>query len=230
MAKPDTDRLSPSAKRKLEDSDSDSDSDSDVGPQLPSAKQNAPDAPAKRARTIGPAMPPPGMIPQADESSNNSDSSDDEDDDYGPSLPPPNGADATQPSATHRGTTSTSSGPAPVEPGLSTTTTSKRDDWMLKPPDELDLSSRVDPTKLRNRKFNTAPSRPGPATGPSKMWTETPEEKRRRLENEVMGIQAPAAAAGAALGPKQLSEEEMKKAKMVKDYNVSYMVGVGFGI
>lgn len=154
------------------------------------------------------------MITQADDASSSSD--EDDDDDYGPSLPPPVGAQtapATRPDT---------SVPTPAEPSINTT--SKRDDWMLRPPDELDLSARVDPTKLRNRKFNTAPSRPGASSGPSKMWTETPEEKRRRLENEVMGIQAPAAVAaagGRVEGPKVMTEEEEKRARMVREYNVS---------
>jgi hypothetical protein len=65
---------------------------------------------------------------------------------------------------------------------------------MLVPPSNSDWSSRVDPTKLRNRKFNTGKGAKAPSQAPkgiSEVWSETPEQKRKRLENEVMGIQNP---------------------------------------
>jgi len=51
----------------------------------------------------------------------------------------------------------------------------------------------MDPTKQRARKFNTGKGAKGPA-GPGGMdssWTETPEQKRKRLADEVMGVAAP---------------------------------------
>ncbi|KAI4171923.1 MAG: hypothetical protein LQ348_006845 [Seirophora lacunosa] len=67
---------------------------------------------------------------------------------------------------------------------------------MLVPPKPEDWSARLDPTKLRNRKFNTGKgAKAPPARGAGKggdVWTETPEEKRRRLEDEVMGVRKPA--------------------------------------
>lgn len=158
-------------------------------------------------------MPPPDMIPPANDSESGSD---DEDDDYGPSLPPPPGTStAPEATATRNDTEAAVSAPEPT----------KRDDWMLRPPEEVDLGSRMDPTKLRSRGFNTAPSRPaaGASSGPSKIWTETPDEKRKRLENEVMGIQAHA---GAECGPPkaQMSEAAAAKARQVQDYNVSCLL------
>jgi hypothetical protein len=97
----------------------------------------------------------------------------------------------------------------------------KREEWMLVPPKDEDWSSRVDPTKLRNRKFNTGKGAKAPAQksgGVSSIWTETPEEKRQRLADEVMGVRKPA------------SEEQPMAIKAVKDegtarrirgYNVS---------
>jgi hypothetical protein len=64
----------------------------------------------------------------------------------------------------------------------------QRDDWMVFPPDRGSPSS--DKLKLRNRKFNTSKdvtSKPGNFTP----WTESHEQKKRRLENEIMGIQQP---------------------------------------
>ncbi|KAL1998686.1 hypothetical protein VTN02DRAFT_5732 [Thermoascus thermophilus] len=67
----------------------------------------------------------------------------------------------------------------------------QRDEWMLLPPGQSNSTSRVDPTKLRNRKFNTGRSARAPDTsnhGPAASWIETPEQKIRRLENEIMGV------------------------------------------
>ena len=65
---------------------------------------------------------------------------------------------------------------------------------MTMPPTQDDLSARFDPTKLRARKFNTgrgAAAKGGDSTsGPSALWTETPEQKRKRLADEVMGVES----------------------------------------
>ena len=64
---------------------------------------------------------------------------------------------------------------------------------MLVPPSSDDWSSRVDPTKLKNRKFNTGKGAKAPAAdkGDRGVWTETAEEKQARLRREVMGIEEP---------------------------------------
>ncbi|PYI03049.1 hypothetical protein BO78DRAFT_207434 [Aspergillus sclerotiicarbonarius CBS 121057] len=153
-----------------------------AGPSLPSDNEDA----TKRRKVIGPAFPPPD---DAAENSSSSDSSDD--DDFGPSLPPPEG---TLPS--------TSSEPASIAPSSEASTAPKppqRDAWMLEPIDGSNRSSRVDPTKLRNRKFQTgraANTTPG-GGGIDVSWTETPEQKMKRLQDEVLGVQTrPGAAAG----------------------------------
>jgi hypothetical protein len=53
-----------------------------------------------------------------------------------------------------------------------------------------------DPTKLKNRKFASGPraATDGKPTGVSSIWTETPEEKARRLANAVLGREDPNAA------------------------------------
>ena len=74
-------------------------------------------------------------------------------------------------------------------PEASDATPKKRDDWMLMPPAADDLAAHMDPTKVRARKFNSKATRSG---GTSESWTETPEEKRRRLEDQVLGVSIPA--------------------------------------
>jgi len=57
---------------------------------------------------------------------------------------------------------------------------------MLAPPTASGYSER-DPTKMRNRKFASKPaSSSGPSTV-STIWTETPEEKLKRLQDSVLG-------------------------------------------
>lgn len=72
---------------------------------------------------------------------------------------------------------------------------------MTLPPQADDLAARMDPSKLRARGFNTGKSARG-ASGPVEtgIWTETPEQKRKRLEDEVMGRSGPAALPGSGRG------------------------------
>ncbi|EFR01994.1 hypothetical protein MGYG_04997 [Nannizzia gypsea CBS 118893] len=191
-------------KRKL---DSEGEEDGDIGPARP-------DTPPKKARVMGPMMPPSA---RPDSDKDEDDEEDESDDDYGPSLPPPaSSSSAIKPEAPTQ--------PIPSAPA-SKPEVIQRDDWMLKPPDQLDLSARMDPTKLKNRKFNTGnPARPAAskAGGPSNTWTETVEEKRKRLQNEVMGIQAPAAASAASepdAGKALATERAEKMSKHVREYN-----------
>ncbi|KAK4097943.1 hypothetical protein N658DRAFT_432996 [Parathielavia hyrcaniae] len=175
-----------------------------IGPSLPSAIAQAnndeialdsdadddttgPAPPPKRV--LGPAPPPallserPPSGPDPDPaSSDNDDDDDDDDDDWGPALP------------------STSTNSKPHGPTLPRTSTSrpeppaappKRDDWMLAPPTSSGPRA-PDPTKLKSRKFASGPraateAKPAGGGGVSSIWTETPEEKARRLANAVLG-------------------------------------------
>ncbi|ROV93411.1 hypothetical protein VMCG_08392 [Cytospora schulzeri] len=163
--------------------DSDDDDDDNTGPAPPAAATATvpPPTPAPR-RVMGPALPPadlaerPPTDPHPDP-----DSDSDSEDDYGPALP---------------GTTRPNTGPSlpsnfanatgPSEPARP-----RRDDWMLAPPTSSGYQER-DPTKIKSRKFASgasATSRPkdGSAGGISSIWTETPEEKAKRLADAVLG-------------------------------------------
>ncbi|KAK4866278.1 hypothetical protein LT330_008619 [Penicillium expansum] len=137
----------------------------------------------KQRKVIGPSLPPPQEAEAANseiskEEEDEDDDDDDDDDDFGPSLPP------TGPLKTHARQEPTAPDTSkPVEKE------SQRDQWMLQPPSHSDWSSKIDPTQLRNRKFNTGKS----ATAPKNMdssWVETPEERMRRLQDAVMGVAA----------------------------------------
>ncbi|KAH6900269.1 hypothetical protein B0T10DRAFT_470097 [Thelonectria olida] len=163
------------------------DSDDDYGPSAPAAPKPAvgpslppgnkeeinleadsdPDTgPAPPKPTVGPAPPPANL---ATRSVDDAESSSDSEDDYGPALP---GSSKAQKVVL---------GPQlpAAEPKQ------ERDSWMLAPPESSGYSER-DPTRMRNRKFASKPSSSGPSTV-SSIWTETPEEKLKRLQDSVLG-------------------------------------------
>jgi hypothetical protein len=125
----------------------------------------------------GPPPPPPVTTTTANPNPNtnpDSDSSSDDDDDFGPSLP-----SASNPYARQIG---------PSLPPSEFDDTPKRDEWMLAPPPSSSTFSERDTTRIRARKFASKPSAAPPAAagGPS-IWTETPEEKLKRLQDSVLG-------------------------------------------
>lgn len=167
-------------------------------------------------RVIGPAAPPaslserPAAPPEAGADSSDSD------DDFGPSLPPPPGSISQ---ATER---RRQEALAEDEAARETLKKPQREEWMLLPPKQDDWSSRADPTKLKNRKFNTGKGSKAPAQkggGESALWTETPEQKRQRLADEVMGVKKPA-----QLGPEEKTdrwkeEEARETERRIREYN-----------
>lgn len=108
---------------------------------------------------------------------------------------------------------------------------------MLAPPTKLDWGSRIDPTKLKNRKFQTGKSAARKGNGETgnsggagvdRLWTETPEQRRVRLRDEVLGVKA--RAENAECGPvdgmgeggvreRKRREQDEEKAKKVREYN-----------
>jgi hypothetical protein len=89
----------------------------------------------------------------------------------------------------------------------------QRDEWMTLPPTQDDLAARLDPTKPRARKFNTGKSA-GQHGGMSSAWTETPEQKLKRLQDEALGVTAPTNSASAPSKSKRDKDEEQRARKM----------------
>ncbi|KAF2164090.1 hypothetical protein M409DRAFT_25437 [Zasmidium cellare ATCC 36951] len=166
------------AKRKRQEEEAESDAPTTAsGAKRPSS----PDEPEKRRKVLGPAMPPAPLDerPTAPPDAEDEDSSDD-DDDFGPSLP-------TEGAVTEGLNEDEENGieaEAPAQQQL------KRDDWMMMPPTQDDLAARLDPTKQRPKAFNTGKGARGPNTAgeDSSTWHETPEQKQKRLQDEMMGI------------------------------------------
>ncbi|TEB30649.1 hypothetical protein FA13DRAFT_1630254 [Coprinellus micaceus] len=100
----------------------------------------------------------------------------------------------------------------------------KREEWMLVPPSSSDLLGNLDPTKLKKGRQFAKSSQS--SSGPSDMslWTETPAERQKRLEDEVMGRKrraADTAKGGAAEDPekKRRKKEEAQIKREVDEYN-----------
>jgi hypothetical protein len=101
----------------------------------------------------------------------------------------------------------------------------QREEWMLAPPTSDDWSSRVDPTKLKNRKFNTGKGAKGAGDrsgGISAIWTETPEQKRQRLENEVMGRKDASRSSSNDNTSNKNDAEAEATGRRIREYNVRW--------
>ncbi|KAJ4345394.1 uncharacterized protein N0V89_011524 [Didymosphaeria variabile] len=175
--------------------------DSDIGPTPPPA--------SKPARVLGPAPPPAPL----DERPPNppSDDSDSSDDDFGPAPPP---AGASSASYNDQQKTRSTKSAFDTDPQYSEENKKvQRDSWMTMPPTQDDLS-RMDPTKMRARKFNTGKSAGGGGGGSMDVWTETPEQKLKRLQDEAMGISAHSNSSTSKKELRRNREEEEKAQKL----------------
>ena len=170
-------------------------------------------------RVIGPAPPPaplserPTTPPELDADSSDSD------DDFGPSLPPAPGSTSEETERKRQETL------AEVEAAREASKKPQREEWMLLPPKQDDWSARVDPTKLKNRKFNTGKGSKAPAQGggsDNALWTETPEQKRQRLEDEVMGVKKPAQLGPEVKTDRRKEEEARETDRKIREYNQKY--------
>jgi hypothetical protein len=91
-----------------------------------------------------------------------------------------------------------------------------RDAWMMMPPKQDDLAARMDPSKQRARGFNAGKAGRPPASGAggdNALWTETPEQKRKRLANEVLGISTPTSSTAGIQTKKKKDEETARRLK-----------------
>ena len=192
----------------------DESSEDDYGP-------SAHPKPAPAAKPIlGPAPPPANLSEKPLHSAN--DSSSDSDDDYGPSLPPAPGSAAA---ILLQQRAQRDQDRAREEARAAESAKPQRAEWMLAPPSDSDWSARVDPTKLKNRKFASGKGAKAPAekSGVSAIWTETPEEKRRRLEDQVLGrgdsSSSASAAASRGKGDSREGREAEETARRIREYN-----------
>ncbi|KAL9045653.1 MAG: hypothetical protein Q9214_001337 [Letrouitia sp. 1 TL-2023] len=172
--------------------------------------------PNKRSRTIGPSLPPaplserPATPPSPTASASSSDS------DFGPSLPTASSAALPAISDPQPKTQDLPPDQAPQK--------FQREEWMLVPPSHSDWSSRVDPTKLKNRKFQMgkgAKAPPPKGGGGDSTWTETLEQKRKRLEDEVMGVKQPAQLDAREREDWKGRQEDEETRRRIREFDVS---------
>ena len=198
-------------KRKRDGEDDESSSDSDTGPAPPLSDEVV----TKRARILGPTLPPAPLDEKplgdppniSDDASGSSD-----DDDFGPSLPPVSSSASDAAVGVSKAVHT-----APIVEVIQT----KRDDWLMVPPSGDDWSSRADPTKLKNRKFNTGKGAKKVSSGAdaSSTWHESPAEKQARLQREMMGIKDTASRPNATRQSTS-HDENAETAKRMQEYNV----------
>ena len=84
------------------------------------------------------------------------------------------------------------------------------------PPAEDGLAARMDPTKARPRKFNTGKGARASnhGDGIDASWTETPEEKRKRLTDQVMGVGTLSESSATASNSKRKGRDEDTAARI----------------
>ena len=192
--------MEPSRKRKHEDVSSDEDNSEGNG-----------------KRVIGPSLPSPAAGRDSKSPDNESSDTDtDSDDDIGPMLPPLYGempAAVAENESVER--THDESSSLPTEPrDNNDNNEAQRDQWMLELPDAAGSATRIDPTKLRNRKFQSGKSTKDPSLGSKgadASWTESPGEKMRRLQDRVLGIASSSGSAGS--NPYGAKWERQKRAR-----------------
>ena len=101
----------------------------------------------------------------------------------------------------------------------------QRDSWMIVPPKESDWAARVDPTKIRARKFRTGKGAKASSSGGNMtLWTETPAEKQQRVQDEVLGLKKPATEETVRDKPKVSSLEAEETARRIREYNVCFWI------
>ncbi|KAF4629620.1 hypothetical protein G7Y89_g8527 [Cudoniella acicularis] len=175
--------------------DVDDSSEDEYGPSLSKAPLK-PSTPAPKKRILGPAPPPAPLSELPSHPAN--DSSSDSEDDYGPSLPPAAGS-AEERQYLH-------------ELEQEKESFSCRESTTSEAP-----TRRMDNRKFASGKGAKAPAENG--TGISAIWTETPEEKRKRLEDEVLGRAEAATSSRASKKVKSESKEDLETARRIREYN-----------
>ena len=192
-------------------------------PQNNTPESVSPGSETKRRRIVGPAPPPAALEERPSHGPLTDDESSSDEDDYGPTLP----SDRNQ--GDNYGFQYASKPTFDVVPPEDEQKEKKtqRDEWMMMPPKQDDLSARMDPTKIRARKFNTGKGAKGPneaVGGDGSVWTETPDEKRKRLQDQVLGVSKPAATNGgnkvAKASSKSKAQDEEKQ-RRIREHNVS---------
>ncbi|THW17437.1 hypothetical protein D6D18_04037 [Aureobasidium pullulans] len=181
-----------------------------AGPTLPPSPEPQVIQPVTGpARPVAGPAPPPAPLDERPTAPPDSDS-DSDDDDFGPALP----------SATDLNPSTNDYGPSIPQPEAAPAR-AQRDEWMTLPPQQDDLAARMDPSKIRARGFNTGKNARGGNTTPAggniaAAWTETPEQKLKRLQDEAMGVK-PASAGHVDAKEAARNKEREAEARRIRE-------------
>ncbi|KAK6438458.1 hypothetical protein LTR95_005343 [Oleoguttula sp. CCFEE 5521] len=170
--------------------------------------------PEKRRRVAGPALPPAPLDERPDAPTSDKYDDGDDDDGFGPALP--------STAATNHGNDyeASSTSAAALEEEEISAAKPKRDDWMTMAPEADGLAQRMDPSRQRAKGFNTSKGAKAPPEkgGDGSIWHETPAQKRKRLEDEMLGIAGPAPV-GAAPKQARKRDHDEKAARKIREHN-----------
>lgn len=212
------------AKRKRE-----AENEEDTAAPILPAKSGSPHASdatsaEKRRRIVGPALPPAPLDQRPTEDPDDSAESD-SDEDFGPALPGASDVTAEQTAQLDEEDEEDDDARNKAQTG--------RDEWMLNPALERNNTGAPDLASMKARKFNTGRNARGGTAGGgpaelSSIWTETPEQKRKRLANEVLGVSAETKGANGPR-PEQLARKraEEEKARKLREQETKRSKGSG---
>ncbi|KAK4056988.1 hypothetical protein OIO90_001888 [Microbotryomycetes sp. JL221] len=233
----------------------DTDSDDDFGPALPPDMMQArqqpltsvqedsgrlsvvagramPHSSSARGSALGPSLPPSTSHSSRKETPLSNMYSEDSDDDYGPGpmpMAPGQAIDDNDGARQFREREQRLADKARRE--AEDKAKPKREEWMLVPPKELDLMKSLDPTKLKGRGFSQKATSDKPKSNQEgiDLWTETPQQRAQRLEDEALGKRKKAVQSRTGGGESvPETDEERRKRKRderlkreVEEYNQS---------
>ena len=107
----------------------------------------------------------------------------------------------------------------PPKPATTVEPKVQRDAWMLAPPTKADWQNSLDASKFKPRSFNQSKTAANLQQNASdhRIWTETPQERAQRIEDEALGkVPKSSAAQGEDTAKKA---EAAERHRLIKAYN-----------
>ena len=195
----------PSLPNNTDEIDLEYDSDDDTGPAQP------PSAPTSSAAPAQPSNPQKAAAEPVSDSDSDSD-------DYGPALPSASSKPTIGPSL-----------PPSADTDSRSQQPQQRDDWMLAPPSASNGYSERDPSKIRARTFSSKPSGGSSKTDAeiSSIWTETPEQKLKRLEDSVLGRSSGGSGASQQQSAADANEAKRRAEEAERDRRIAENIAKG---
>ncbi|CAJ0645019.1 6516_t:CDS:2 [Entrophospora sp. SA101] len=189
-----------------------------IGPRLPYKESIDPNTPTKK-RIIGPAM-----MPYTEDFDSYESEQEEVEDIIGPVLPKSFGKEQDEDDSSYLSTTikEFEERAEKMRQKLESNTKEKTDkslergEWMLVPPSSNFLGGST--TSMKSRKFKQKTT--DPSSADNSLWTETPAERKERLQKEVITGQKRKRASDKDEDEEmKYTEIDLKRAELVKEYN-----------